>query len=42
LCELLKLLQTIGPGDVVTMTRIDRLARSTFDLFRHRQVDRGR
>jgi DNA invertase Pin-like site-specific DNA recombinase len=23
----------IGPGDVVTMTRIDCLARSTFDLF---------
>src|SRR5262249_43822584 len=22
-----------GPGDVVTVTRIDRLARSTFDLF---------
>ena len=23
----------LGPGDVVTVTRIDRLARSTFDLF---------
>ena len=31
--ELLRLLRTIGPGDVVTVTRIDRLARSTFDLF---------
>src|ERR1700738_4235473 len=31
--ELLKLLKALAPGDVVTMTRIDRLARSTFDLF---------
>jgi hypothetical protein len=31
--ELLKLLKAIGPGDVVTVTRIDRLARSIFDLF---------
>jgi DNA invertase Pin-like site-specific DNA recombinase len=31
--ELLKLLKAISPGDVVTVTRIDRLARSTFDLF---------
>ena len=31
--ELLKMLNTIAPGDVVTVTRIDRLARSTFDLF---------
>ena len=31
--ELLKLLRAITPGDVVTVTRIDRLARSTFDLF---------
>jgi DNA invertase Pin-like site-specific DNA recombinase len=31
--ELLKLLKVITPGDVVTVTRIDRLARSTFDLF---------
>jgi len=23
----------VGPGDVVTVTRIDRLAHSTFDLF---------
>ena len=30
--ELLKLLKATGPGDVVTVTRIDRLARSTFDL----------
>src|SRR6476646_2086410 len=31
--ELLKLLKLLVPGDVVTVTRIDRLARSTFDLF---------
>ncbi len=31
--ELLKLLKAVGPADVVTVTRIDRLARSTFDLF---------
>src|SRR5205823_3496832 len=31
--ELLKLLKSLEPGDVVTVTRIDRLARSTFDLF---------
>src|SRR6267154_535976 len=31
--ELLKLLKNLTPGDVVTVTRIDRLARSTFDLF---------
>src|SRR5438874_11153338 len=31
--ELLKMLDTLAPGDVVTVTRIDRLARSTFDLF---------
>ena len=31
--ELLKLLKGLVPGDVVTVTRIDRLARSTFDLF---------
>jgi DNA invertase Pin-like site-specific DNA recombinase len=30
---LLKLLKNLTPGDVVTVTRIDRLARSTFDLF---------
>src|ERR1700738_3349324 len=30
--ELLKLLKGIESGDVVTVTRIDRLARSTFDL----------
>ena len=30
---LLKLLKALAPGDVVTVTRIDRLARSTFDLF---------
>jgi len=31
--ELLKLLKATSAGDVVTVTRIDRLARSTFDLF---------
>ncbi len=31
--ELLKLLKAVSSGDVVTVTRIDRLARSTFDLF---------
>jgi DNA invertase Pin-like site-specific DNA recombinase len=31
--ELLRMLQALAPGDVVTVTRIDRLARSTFDLF---------
>ena len=31
--ELNKMLRKLGPGDVVTITRIDRLARSTFDLF---------
>ena len=31
--ELLKMLDRLAPGDVVTVTRIDRLARSTFDLF---------
>jgi DNA invertase Pin-like site-specific DNA recombinase len=31
--QLLKMLDRLAPGDVVTVTRIDRLARSTFDLF---------
>jgi DNA invertase Pin-like site-specific DNA recombinase len=31
--ELLKMLKHLASGDVVTVTRIDRLARSTFDLF---------
>ena len=31
--ELQRMLKALGPGDVVTVTRIDRLARSTFDLF---------
>jgi DNA invertase Pin-like site-specific DNA recombinase len=31
--ELLKMLKAITTGDVVTVTRIDRLARSMFDLF---------
>ncbi len=41
--ELQKLLKTLATGDVVTVTRIDRLARSTFDLFAivKRIVDAG-
>jgi len=31
--ELLRMLDRLQSGDVVTVTRIDRLARSTFDLF---------
>ncbi len=31
--ELQRMLKAMAPGDVVTVTRIDRLARSTFDLF---------
>jgi DNA invertase Pin-like site-specific DNA recombinase len=31
--ELQRLLKALQPGDVITVTRIDRLARSTFDLF---------
>src|SRR5438874_11627667 len=31
--QLLKMLKAVAPGDVVTVTRIDRLAHSTFDLF---------
>src|SRR5437868_4196677 len=31
--ELNRMLRKLVPGDVVTVTRIDRLARSTFDLF---------
>ncbi len=31
--ELKSLLKALVPGDMVTVTRIDRLARSTFDLF---------
>ena len=31
--QLLKMLDGLDAGDVVTVTRIDRLARSTFDLF---------
>jgi DNA invertase Pin-like site-specific DNA recombinase len=36
------MLGKLAPGDVVTVTRIDRLARSTFDLCRCRQAHRGR
>ena len=41
--ELLRMLTSLAPGDVVTVTRIDRLARSTFDLFAivKRIVDAG-
>ena len=41
--ELLRLLKGLTRGDVVTVTRIDRLARSTFDLFAivKRIVDAG-
>src|SRR5215470_20373780 len=31
--ELLRMLRRLAPGDVVTVARIDRLARSTLDLF---------
>jgi len=31
--ELNRMLKALHPGDIVTVTRIDRLARSTFDLF---------
>src|SRR6516164_6845081 len=31
--ELNRMLGNLGPGDVVTVTKIDRLARSTLDLF---------
>jgi DNA invertase Pin-like site-specific DNA recombinase len=31
--QLLKMLDDLDVGDVITVTRIDRLARSTFDLF---------
>jgi DNA invertase Pin-like site-specific DNA recombinase len=41
--ELLKMLKEVIAGDTVTVTRIDRLARSTFDLFTivKRIVDAG-
>jgi DNA invertase Pin-like site-specific DNA recombinase len=41
--ELLRMLKDLAAGDVVTVTRIDRLARSTFDLFAivKRIVDAG-
>lgn len=41
--ELQRMLKSLAPGDVVTVTRIDRLARSTFDLFSivKRIVDAG-
>jgi DNA invertase Pin-like site-specific DNA recombinase len=41
--ELLRLLKGLTRGDIITVTRIDRLARSTFDLFAivKRIVDAG-
>ncbi len=41
--ELQRMLKALAPGDVVMVTRIDRLARSTFDLFAlvKRIVDAG-
>src|SRR5947209_12097204 len=41
--ELLRMLDRLTPGGVVTVTRIDRLARSTFELFAivKRIVDAG-
>ena len=39
--ELLKLLNALAPGDVVTVTRIDRLAQHLRPV-RHRQAHRGR
>lgn len=41
--ELARLLKAVRPGDVVVVTRIDRLARSTFELFAivKRIVDAG-
>src|SRR5215216_2616701 len=41
--ELLRMLDRLAPRNVVTVTRIDRLARSTFDLFAivKRIVDAG-
>jgi hypothetical protein len=40
--ELLRMLRRLAPGDVVMVTRIDRLARSTFEPLRHRQAHRRR
>ena len=40
--ELNRMLGKLGPGDVVTVTRIDRLARSTSDLFAIVKAHRGR
>jgi hypothetical protein len=36
--ELNRMLGKLAPGDVVTVTRIDRLARSTLRPGRHRQA----
>jgi DNA invertase Pin-like site-specific DNA recombinase len=40
--ELLKMLDALAPGDVVTVTGIDRLARSNLRPVRYRQADRGK
>src|ERR1700750_3349763 len=37
--ELNRILSKLTPGDVVTVTRMDRLARSTFDLFDTRTAE---
>jgi DNA invertase Pin-like site-specific DNA recombinase len=37
--ELNRMLGKLGSGEVVTVTRIDRLARSTFDLFAQELAD---
>jgi hypothetical protein len=42
LSEFLPLLKAVAPGDVVTVTRIDRLAPLDLRPVRHRQADRGR
>jgi Resolvase, N terminal domain len=39
--SLRRLLDQLAPGDVVTVTRIDWLARSSFDLFGIVQAHRG-
>jgi DNA invertase Pin-like site-specific DNA recombinase len=40
--QLRQLLAEIGPGDVVTVTRLDRLARSTRDLLNTLAVITGK
>jgi hypothetical protein len=40
--ELLKMRKVLAPGELVAVTRIDHLARSTFDLLTVAQAHRGR